>query len=677
MKLTVGMKIGSGFAIIIVLMVINTFAGRLKINELGDVQSRLTDIRYPTLLAGRDMLNGINSSLAALRGYMILGSDPKKADLFASKRKQAWQEIDTSLATFTTYSKNWTDPSNVEALQGIKQELSAFRKAQSEIEGIAQRSENIPSIHMLLTQAAPVAGKILKSITAIINEEATLAATPARKKLLKDLADTRGSFALGLANIRAFLLSGDSGFRDKFLAKWEVNTNSVAKISKEQNLLTASQLKQWQTLLVSREAFSSLPADMFRLREGKDWNKANYWLGTKAAPRASNILSYLKTMKTSQEALMQGDSDQLLETSDSVKFSQVLFTLIAALLSVGISIYLVRNLMKQLGADPVEVRELAEAIAAGDLSTDLSNVEDKKRVGVYASMINMQQKLIEVVEQIQGNSNQISSAAAQVSDTASSLSEAASEQAASVEQTSASVEQMGASISQNSENAQTTDKIASDSATAATEGGEAVAGTVRAMTQIAEKISIIEDIAYQTNMLALNAAIEAARAGEHGKGFAVVAAEVRKLAERSQVAASEISTLTGDSVKVAEKAGTLLDKMVPDITRTAELVQEITAASEEQSSGVGQINSAMQQLDKVTQQNAAGSEQLAATAEEMQAQSANLQQVVGFFRLAMDGVSKGVRAAVSSSEVSESSASVTAVAMADGSSIDESKFERF
>ncbi|NOX09663.1 MAG: methyl-accepting chemotaxis protein [Gammaproteobacteria bacterium] len=530
---------------------------------------------------------------------------------------------------------------------------------------------------MLLTQAAPVAGKILKSITAIINEEATLAATPARKKLLKDLADTRGSFALGLANIRAFLLSGDSGFRDKFLAKWEVNTNSVAKISKEQNLLTASQLKQWQTLLVSREAFSSLPADMFRLREGKDWNKANYWLGTKAAPRASNILSYLKTMKTSQEALMQGDSDQLLETSDSVKFSQVLFTLIAALLSVGISIYLVRNLMKQLGADPVEVRELAEAIAAGDLSTDLSNVEDKKRVGVYASMINMQQKLIEVVEQIQGNSNQISSAAAQVSDTASSLSEAASEQAASVEQTSASVEQMGASISQNSENAQTTDKIASDSATAATEGGEAVAGTVRAMTQIAEKISIIEDIAYQTNMLALNAAIEAARAGEHGKGFAVVAAEVRKLAERSQVAASEISTLTGDSVKVAEKAGTLLDKMVPDITRTAELVQEITAASEEQSSGVGQINSAMQQLDKVTQQNAAGSEQLAATAEEMQAQSANLQQVVGFFRLAMDGVSKGVRAAVSSSEVSESSASVTAVAMADGSSIDESKFERF
>lgn len=280
-----------------------------------------------------------------------------------------------------------------------------------------------------------------------------------------------------------------------------------------------------------------------------------------------------------------------------------------------------------------ETRATLTAIATGDLQTTVV-ADARDEIGeLDRAMMNMQRKLIDVVEQIQGNSDQISSASAQVSDTASSLSEAASEQAASVEQTSASVEQMGASISQNSENAQATDKIASESALAAAEGGEAVEGTVNAMNLIAQKISIIEDIAYQTNMLALNAAIEAARAGEHGKGFAVVAAEVRKLAERSQIAAAEISTLTDESVKVAEKAGTLLKRMVPDITKTAALVQEITEASEEQSGGVGQINNAMQQLDKVTQQNAAGSEELAATAEEMQAQSANLQQVVGFFHL--------------------------------------------
>ncbi len=344
-----------------------------------------------------------------------------------------------------------------------------------------------------------------------------------------------------------------------------------------------------------------------------------------------------------------------------------------ALIVAIVLLLLLRNILRQLGADPSDVKEVAELIASGDLTMDLSGLESKNLVGVYASMINMQQKLIEVVQHIQGNSDQISSAAAQVSDTATSLSEAASEQAASVEETSASIEEMGASISQNSENSQTTDKIASESASAAGEGGKAVSGTVEAMMQIAEKISIIEDISYQTNMLALNAAIEAARAGEHGKGFAVVAAEVRKLAERSQVAASEISTLTGDSVKVAEKAGMLLEKMVPDITRTAELVQEISAASEEQSSGVGQINSAMQQLDKVTQQNASGSEELAATAEEMQSQSANLQQAVSFFRLA--GSTSGKRAYTSVSPTSSNSSTPTKVA--DGDDVDESKFERF
>jgi len=349
--------------------------------------------------------------------------------------------------------------------------------------------------------------------------------------------------------------------------------------------------------------------------------------------------------------------------------------------TIGAYFIIERRILRQLGADPAEVRVLAEGIAKGDLTMDLSSVGKKDRIGIYAAMINMQQQLIEVVRQIKNNSDQISSAAAQVNDTANSLSQGASEQAASVEQTSASIEEMGASISQNSENAQTTDKIASESASAAAEGGEAVAGTVQAMVQIAEKISIIEDIAYQTNMLALNAAIEAARAGEHGKGFAVVAAEVRKLAERSQVAASEISTLTGDSVKVAEKAGSLLEKMLPDVTRTAELVQEITAASEEQSSGAGQINNAMQQLDKVTQQNAAGSEELAATAEEMQEQSTNLQQVVSFFRLAVSATAKGSmeKSTQSPSYPSRSSgetAPTTEVA-GDTDIVDESKFERF
>ena len=334
-----------------------------------------------------------------------------------------------------------------------------------------------------------------------------------------------------------------------------------------------------------------------------------------------------------------------------------------------------------------DISRVIQALAKGDL-TETITADYRGLFGQLKDDINdTMDKLSTVMVDVKSNSSSIASASEEVSGTAESLSQGASEQAASVEETSASIEQMGASINQNSENSRTTDGIATESANAAKEGGESVLETVQAMKDIAEKISIIEDIAYQTNMLALNAAIEAARAGEHGKGFAVVAAEVRKLAERSQVAASEISDLTGDSVKVAEKAGGLLEKMVPDIAKTAELVQEITAASEEQAGGVGQITGAMQQLDQVTQQNAAASEELAATAQEMRTQSQSLLEIISFFRLAEQeaGIVKptnGADTATSDSNTftgPDARSKSSPMRSIDGSAaaIDENQFERF
>jgi methyl-accepting chemotaxis protein len=293
---------------------------------------------------------------------------------------------------------------------------------------------------------------------------------------------------------------------------------------------------------------------------------------------------------------------------------------------------IIRSLIKQIGGAPELAAQIAGKISAGDLTTAIETNKGDQSSLLFA-MKRMSESLTDIINEVRGSATNLSYSSQEVSATAQIMSQTSSEQASSVEASSASMEQMTASINQNTDNAKLTDSMASKAAKQAAEGSESVRRTEMAMKEIAKKISIIDDIAYQTNLLALNAAIEAARAGEHGKGFAVVAAEVRKLAERSQVAAQEIGELAAGSVEQAEKAGKLLEEIVPSIKMTSAHVREITDASEEQSSGVGQINDAMAQLNQIAQQNAAASEELAATAEEMNAQAEQLKETMGFFKL--------------------------------------------
>ncbi|MGO7593472.1 methyl-accepting chemotaxis protein [Rhizobium ruizarguesonis] len=274
---------------------------------------------------------------------------------------------------------------------------------------------------------------------------------------------------------------------------------------------------------------------------------------------------------------------------------------------------------------------IANQIANGDLTVSPKPLSEKDTLGI--ALEQMVERLRGVVSDAAAAAENVSAGSQELSSSSEQVSQGATEQAASAEEASASMEEMAANIKQNADNAAQTEKIARQSAKDAEMSGEAVTRAVQAMRTIAEKIGIVQEIARQTDLLALNAAVEAARAGEHGKGFAVVASEVRKLAERSQSAAAEISSMSGDTVKAAQDAGDMLGRLVPDIRKTAELVSEISAACREQDVGASQINEAIQQLDKVTQQNAGASEQMSATSEELATQAEELQASIAFFKV--------------------------------------------
>lgn len=598
-------QIGSGYGVVLALLIVVSISAYIGLNKAIDGFNDYRQLARHANLAGRVQANMLMVRLHA-KDFILKNNEEAITEF--KKRYDILSEL------VDEESSAMTDPALAEKMKVITGSIKAYDKGfDSVVNYMKLRDEQLVAI--LEPQGLLMREAMTDIMTSAFSDQDAQAAYYA--------GQVQESLLLARLYVVKYLSSNAKA--DVERAHQEFDGSMAARLKTlDENLSNPQRRALLDKFNVAREQYERALDEINKIIVARNAVIADELdrIGPIVADAAEDIKI---SIQKHQDTL----GPQVKKDNETTILTVIIISIGAVFIGIILAWFLVRLIKKPLGGEPSEMQSIARSIADGDLTVEFVEGEAS---GVYAAMKEMVAGLNNVIEQVRSGADNLASASQEVSATAQSMSSSTNEQASSVEETSSSMEQMTASINQNTENAKVTDKMAGKAAAEAVEGGQAVEQTVLAMKQIAEKISIIDDIAYQTNLLALNAAIEAARAGEHGKGFAVVAAEVRKLAERSQVAAQEIGSVASSSVKLAETAGRLLGEIVPSINKTSDLVQEISAASEEQSSGVGQINSAMGQLNIITQQNASSSEELSATAEEMSAQAEQLQAAISFFK---------------------------------------------
>lgn len=697
----IGGRIYAGCFALVAVLVVSVVTTLVSVRQIETNVQRLDGLRIPTSNSSQSMVRDIYGTLAALRGWMLTGNPDFKVE-----REAVWQNIAQLRGKIDELSTNWTNPENVDSWNAFKVVLDEFAEAQNQVEALAKSPDQFPATKILIEEAAPLAASMVADITKMIDIEGNL--PPAsdehqRKKLLGMMADVRGTLGLSLANIRAFLLTGDKDFQANFETLWVKNSKRFEDLTGSKDQLKPDQLEAFERFLASRENFAPLPAKMFGIRGSERWDAANYALKHEAAPRAGKLLTTLVGAKDdngirgggmvdNQRALMTQDAENIAASVDSL--TRLVWGLLGLglVLGVAVSYLTARSIVRPVTGMTGAMARLAE----NDISTEVPSVARRDEIGEMAKAVQVfKENMIRAatLEQEQQNAaleaeaekkqmmedlandferavgsiiNSVSGASTELQTTAQSMTSTveqtsmqagvvatSSDQANSNVQTvAAATEEMAASVQEIGRQAEDSSRKAQAASAEAEETVEKVGALSEAATKIGAVVSLIQDIAEQTNLLALNATIEAARAGEAGRGFAIVASEVKDLASQTASATTDIGEQINAIQDSTQTSAEAIGKVTSAISDLNEIAASIAAAVEEQSAATSEIAGNVQQAAVASQevsdsigevnQSAAGS---SAAAAQVLSSAGDLSRQSESLRNEVDRFLEGIRVA--------------------------------